>query len=68
MTQEQKVLKHLQEGKTLTQLEALYAGMGFRLSDKIFKLRAKGHNITTTMVKVDKNTFVAQYSLKDEKE
>lgn len=49
MTQEQKVLKYLETGRTLTPLEALYTIGTFSLPYHIFNLRKKGFNIRTTL-------------------
>lgn len=62
------ILAHLQEGKTLTPLEALNRFGCFRLSGRIFDLRAAGFNIVTNKKEVtDKfgtKKVVAEYWLK----
>lgn len=45
MSQKQKILNHLLEGKTLTPLEALQKFGCFRLGARIFDLRAEGYMI-----------------------
>lgn len=45
MTQKDYVLQHLNEGKTITPLEALRLYGSFRLGAIIFDLKADGHNI-----------------------
>lgn len=62
MTKLQKVLRALQRGQRLTPLMALKAGMGMRLGGQIYKLRAKGYDIRTTMVWKD-GARVASYRL-----
>ena len=48
----EKILKHLQSGKSLTQLEATKSKefMTIRLSAIIKELRMRGYNIQTTML------------------
>ncbi len=46
-----KLEKHLKQGKSVTGLQALNWWRLYRLSDAIHKLRRKGLNIKTTMVK-----------------
>lgn len=46
-----KVLEHLESGKTITPIEALDEYGSFRLSDIILKLRRRGYDIRTDMVK-----------------
>lgn len=63
-SQEKKVLKHLQEGKTITHLECERLFNCTRLSDRIFCLRNKGYNIKTTRVPNLRNRgYHAVYSL-----
>ena len=50
MSKTQKVLKHLQLGKTITGLQAISKFGLYRLSDSIHKLRNRGHNIVTEEV------------------
>ncbi len=47
----QKLKNHLEKGKSVTGLQALRWWGLYRLSDAIHKLRRKGLNIKTTMVK-----------------
>ena len=46
-TQEQQVLNHLKQGKTITPIEALEQHGCFRLSAVILKLRKSGYEIVT---------------------
>ena len=55
------VLKHLRDNK-ITSIEALNLYGVFRLADIIFKLRDKGHNIGTVMIKKGAKRF-AEYEL-----
>ena len=59
-TQEALILKRLQKGKGITQLQALIKFDCLRLSDRIFRLRRKGYNIETKMI--EKNgKYYAEY-------
>jgi len=58
--QTRQVLKHLEDGNTITPIEALNLFGVFRLADVIFKLRNKGHGIKTTMIKQGRKRF-AEY-------
>lgn len=61
-TQKNIVLRHLQDGKTITALEALYLCGSLRLSSIIYNLRDEGYDIRTEMV--DRcGKRVAEYSL-----
>lgn len=68
MTQEEKVLKYLRTGRTLTPLEALYIIGTFSLPYHVFNLRKKGFPIIT-MLKQDVNgKRYAKYKLVMENE
>ncbi len=60
LSQEKCILEHLKSGKTITQLQALSEFDCMRLSDRIFTLRKKGHQIETVMMQVNKKR-VGQY-------
>ena len=65
-TQNEMILDHLKQGGTITSLEALRKFGVLRLSGRVLDLRWAGHNITSTMVKVqgrDGWKRVAQYRL-----
>lgn len=62
MTQNSRILAHLQKGKKLTPIKALDSFGCFRLSARIQNLRDAGHNIRTDLVTVGNKTF-ASYSL-----
>lgn len=68
MSQYEQVLKHLQEGKSITQYEATIRYGILRLDAIVFGLRRAGYPIKTKMVhKKNKNgntTNYAEYSLK----
>ena len=49
-TQEALILKRLQKGKGITQLQALIKFNCLRLSGRIHDLRRRGYNIETKMV------------------
>jgi len=50
-----QILKHLQDGNTLTSLEAIFKFGCMRLGSRIYDLREAGHMIIGEMVK-DENT------------
>lgn len=58
----EKVKKHLEEGGTITQLEALSKFHCFRLAVYIDRLRKDGMTIHTEMVKENGKQF-ARYSI-----
>lgn len=67
MTQKECVLKHLQEGKTITSMQAINLYGATRLSGIIYFLRNDGHDIRAKTMTV-KNRFghcsnVSVYSL-----
>ena len=59
-----KLEKHLLEGKSITKLEALLKFGVWNTGDVIFKMRKRGFNIETKMIKQKDKTF-AQYKLKN---
>jgi|TARA_R110000751_G_scaffold208867_4_gene312752 hypothetical protein len=52
ITQNSKILHHLQEGRSISPLKALGLYGCFRLAARIGELRAAGHHIET-MIKAD---------------
>lgn len=65
VTQLSQIKKHLEDGKSITPLEALNDYGCFRLSAVVFNLKELGLDITTTMVKNNGKKF-ASYSLDSE--
>lgn len=63
MNQEEAILKHLQQGNTLTPLEALRLFGCLRLGARIWDLRQKGHNVEMKVVEVASGKHVAEYRL-----
>ena len=64
MTKKEMVLKHLQEHKKITPLEALREYGSMRLGAIIFDLRKENHRIKTNMITVPTrfgNSTVAEY-------
>lgn len=61
-TQEKRILKHLQKGKKITQLQALIKFDCLRLSDRIFRLRKKGYHIETEMIEGNGKRY-GEYSM-----
>lgn len=66
MNQEDAILKHLQQGNTLTPLDALRLFGCLRLGARIWDLRQKGHNVEMKVVEVANGKHVAQYRLRGE--
>lgn len=64
MNQKQKILEHLLQGKTLTQLKATHVYKCMRLASRIDELRKEGHNIITTTRYDETGSSYAEYSLK----
>ena len=64
MTQNKQIINYLQQGKTLTSLEALKLFGCFRLSARIAELKNQGFNITSNNIKENGKTF-AEYRLGD---
>ena len=62
-SQNQVIKEHLQEGKSITALEALAQYDCFRLSARIANLRDAGMNIKTDIVETKSGKRVAKYSL-----
>ena len=60
LSQNDLILAHLKEHKTINPLQALELYGSFRLSARILDLRKDGHNIETTRKTVKKKTF-AEY-------
>jgi len=57
------ILSALQQGDTLTSLQALDRFKCFRLASRISDLNKQGHNIQKKMIKVDSGKSVAEYYL-----
>lgn len=66
-TQTSIILAELEAGKTITALEAFSLCGTLRLSSIIYKLRGRGYNVVTEMVKRNGKTF-AEYSLKEKED
>lgn len=62
MSQEKRILNHLQRGKKLTPLEALNKFGCFRLSARVYDLIEKGWDIRSSLIWVGRKR-VAQYAL-----
>lgn len=62
MTQNKQIINYLQQGKTLTSLEALKLFGCFRLSARIAELKNQGFNIIANNIKENGKTF-AEYRL-----
>ena len=61
MTQNQQILKHLQDGNSITPMDALTLFGCFRLSARILDLRDQGHQIITNTVKHNGKRFASYY-------
>ncbi|MGY3589326.1 helix-turn-helix domain-containing protein [Bradyrhizobium sp. USDA 4350] len=62
-TQQDIILQHLKDGKNITQMKAMGVYHVPRLSDVIFKLKKKGHNIVTDMFEDEVGGLYASYRL-----
>lgn len=65
-SQNAAIRKHLQSGKSITKLEALYSFGSFALNSRISDLRKEGMSIKTTMIEIvsgGKKKHIAKYSL-----
>ena len=60
------IAAYLEQGNTITHLEALYLFGCFHLSSRICDLKNRGYNIGRVMVKTPTGKHIAQYFLKDE--
>lgn len=56
------ILNHLQKGKKITPLGALWLFNCFRLASRVSELRAQGHKIKSKLVRKGEK-FVAEYSI-----
>lgn len=69
MAQERMIFEHLKKGLKLTPMEALDKFGCFRLSARIFNLRAKGHDIEMTRFyyvnEFGKTVYFGVYRLKE---
>lgn len=64
-SQEKQIFDWLNNGFTLTSLQALSLFGCLRLSGRIFDLREKGHDIKATLIKTKTGKWVAEYTLKN---
>ncbi len=62
MTQNDRIINYLEQGKKLTPMKALRLFDCFRLSARILNLRQKGYDIETKNITKNGKTF-AEYSL-----
>ena len=62
-SQKTRILKHLEDGRSITPIDALNLFGCFRLSDVIFKLKQEGHDIQTDMVENQNGKKFASYTL-----
>ena len=60
------IKKHLEAGKTITPLYALYKFGILRLADVVYKLKKLDLNIETTMVSINGKRFAEYKLIKDE--
>lgn len=61
-TQNQQILKHLQDGNSITPIDALNLFDCFRLGARIYDLKAQGFNIHTELIHNGRKKF-AKYTL-----
>lgn len=63
--QNAKILRYLQEGNTLTSIQALELFGCLRLSGRIYDLaRVRGYSIISRRIKTPSGKWVAEYSMK----
>ena len=65
-SQRKRILAHLNKGKHLTQLDALYKFGCMRLAARICELRDQGVKIQTQKIKTPTSKFIADYYIKPE--
>jgi len=58
------ILLHLQNGNSITTLDALNLFGCFRLGARIFDLKQLGYNIVNTMITLENGKRIASYSLR----
>ncbi len=63
-SQEQAILEYLQDGNSLTPLEALRLFGTLRLGARCFDLKQQGYPICSEMVKGENGKHYAKYSIK----
>lgn len=61
MNKSERVLNHLKSRKTITSWEAIQKYRATRLADIVFRLKQKGHTITTIMCKSKDGAPYAKY-------
>ena len=61
-SQNDKILKHLQSGKSLTCLEAIQLKYSHNLRSRIADLKRSGYDVKSEQVNID-GGFIAKYSL-----
>jgi len=61
MSQCNEILKHLEEGKSITPIDALSLFGVFRLAARISEIRNAGHEITTKSVKINNKEFASYF-------
>ena len=63
MSQNDLILEHLREGRTITAIEALGLYGVFRLAARIKDLRNAGHSIASYKMRVPGGRAIARYEL-----
>ena len=66
MSQEDEILNYLQQGYSITPIQALEKFGCFRLSGRIFSLKKQGYNISSELVKDNNGKRFSKYTLKEE--
>ena len=62
-SQSEAILLFLQEGRTLTPLEALTLFGCMRLGARVWELKLLGHNVRTEIIRTESGKRIARYSL-----
>jgi len=68
MGQENQILNYLQKGKKLTPIKALNMFGCFRLGARIYDLRRQGYQIDSKIKKLKSGKYVAEYSLRSDRD
>jgi hypothetical protein len=63
MSQNQRILKHIEQHGSINPLMALERYGCMRLAARISELKARGHKIETRIIKSHKNKVYAEYYL-----
>lgn len=63
LPQKENILSHLEDGKSITPIEALNKFGCFRLAARIFELREEGHDIICEKIKIKNGKKIGVYTM-----